>query len=302
MGVGCLAHLVSRISFRSFPASVEVRKRGKVAESISPRYQKTWGSWVSVKDNVLFLRDWVRDPLQVAAIAPSSLSLAHIMTSEISFCDAPILELGPGTGVFTRRLLQKGIPQENLVLVESSQAFADLLGWRFPKAKIICCDASKLIVNEHLLPGTPGGRHQRVAAGYYAGTKGNDHYEIRFSKPEERFVLLPIHLRPKMPRRCGDPRPMRPELDAHRTHIPQPTARLGISDFPKIRGAGEKRIIACRGGPSAKKAATGNYRLSRNSRTSTGTGSFGVPRSGTRGFKRLSRTYFSSAMSIRYRQ
>jgi phosphatidylethanolamine/phosphatidyl-N-methylethanolamine N-methyltransferase len=109
-----------------------------------------------VRDQVLFLRDWVCDPLQVAAIAPSSLSLAHIMTSEISFCDAPILELGPGTGVFTRRLIEKGVPQENLVLVESSQGFADLLEWRFPKARIICRDASKLIVNEHLLPGTVG--------------------------------------------------------------------------------------------------------------------------------------------------
>jgi phospholipid N-methyltransferase len=109
-----------------------------------------------VRDQVLFLRDWVCDPLQVAAIAPSSVSLAHIMTSEISFCDAPILELGPGTGVFTKRLIAKGIPQENLVLVERSQGFADLLGWRFPKARIICRDASELIVNEHVLPGTVG--------------------------------------------------------------------------------------------------------------------------------------------------
>jgi phospholipid N-methyltransferase len=111
---------------------------------------------MSVRDHVLFLRDWVCDPLQVAAIAPSSASLAHIITSEISFCDAPILELGPGTGVFTRRLVEKGIPQQNLVLVESSQGFADLLEWRFPKARIIRRDASKLIVNEDVVPGTVG--------------------------------------------------------------------------------------------------------------------------------------------------
>jgi phosphatidylethanolamine/phosphatidyl-N-methylethanolamine N-methyltransferase len=111
---------------------------------------------MSVKDHVLFLRDWVCDPLQVAAIVPSSRSLAHIITSEIDFCDAPVLELGPGTGVFTRRLLQKGIPQENLVLVEASQAFADLLGWRYPNAKIICRDASKLIVDEDVVSGTMG--------------------------------------------------------------------------------------------------------------------------------------------------
>src|SRR5580658_4709280 len=95
-----------------------------------------------VRDHVLFLRDWFCDPLQVASIAPSSPSLAHIMTSEISFCDAPILELGPGTGVFTRVLIEKGIPQENLVLVERSREFAALLEWRYPRATIIRRDAS----------------------------------------------------------------------------------------------------------------------------------------------------------------
>jgi phosphatidylethanolamine/phosphatidyl-N-methylethanolamine N-methyltransferase len=111
---------------------------------------------MSVKDQVLFLRDWVFEPLHVAAIAPSSTSLAQIMTSEISFSDAPILELGPGTGVFTRRLIQKGIPQENLVLVERSEKFADLLERRFPEARIIRSDASKLSFDEHVQPGTMG--------------------------------------------------------------------------------------------------------------------------------------------------
>ena len=111
---------------------------------------------MSVRDQVLFLREWVCDPMQVTAIAPSSPSLAHIMTSEISFRDAPILELGPGTGVFTKSLVEKGIPQENLVLVESSKSFAELLAWRYPRAQVVCRDASKLVVNQHAVPGTVG--------------------------------------------------------------------------------------------------------------------------------------------------
>jgi phosphatidylethanolamine/phosphatidyl-N-methylethanolamine N-methyltransferase len=139
-----------------FPDSVEEWEEGRLARLMAKRCQKLWGSWMSVRDHVLFLRDWVCDPLQVAAIAPSSLSLAHIITSEISFCDAPVMELGPGTGVFTRRLTQKGIPQENLVLVERSEGFADLLERRFPRARIIRNDAEKLVANEHVVSDTMG--------------------------------------------------------------------------------------------------------------------------------------------------
>ena len=35
--------------------------------------------------------------------------------------NGPILELGPGTGTFTRALLRQGISEKNLVLVEQSQ-------------------------------------------------------------------------------------------------------------------------------------------------------------------------------------
>ena len=189
---------------------------------------------MSVRDNVLFLRDWISAPLQVAAIAPSSLSLAHIMTSEISFCDAPILELGPGTGVFTRQLIQKGIPQENLVLVERSEGFADLLGWRFPRARIICCDASKLIVDEHIVPGTVGAVLSGLPLAIMPAQKVMTIMQVCFSKPEARLVLLPIHLRSKVPGRSGNSRPMRSELDAHRTYLLQRATRLGLSDFSQV--------------------------------------------------------------------
>jgi phosphatidylethanolamine/phosphatidyl-N-methylethanolamine N-methyltransferase len=81
------------------------------------------------------------DPLRVAAVAPSSPSLAHLITVEITGTQAPIIELGPGTGVFTRQLIRRGIPQEKLVLVESAQEFAKILAWRFPAARVLCNDA-----------------------------------------------------------------------------------------------------------------------------------------------------------------
>jgi phosphatidylethanolamine/phosphatidyl-N-methylethanolamine N-methyltransferase len=91
-----------------------------------------------------FLCDWVSDPRRVGAVAPSSPSLANIITREITGLHAPVIELGPGTGVFTRRLLQRGIPQEELALVESGREFATSLSRRFPVAQVLCMDACTL--------------------------------------------------------------------------------------------------------------------------------------------------------------
>jgi phospholipid N-methyltransferase len=66
------------------------------------------------------------------------------MTSEISAKTGTVIELGPGTGSFTIALLNRGVLEENLVLVESGSDFAAQLGLRFPKARMIQMDASHL--------------------------------------------------------------------------------------------------------------------------------------------------------------
>ena len=56
-----------------------------------------------------------------------------------------ILELGPGTGSFTRALLKRGVPEEHLVLLEQSPDFTTLLRNSFPKATVICGDAKDVV-------------------------------------------------------------------------------------------------------------------------------------------------------------
>jgi phosphatidylethanolamine/phosphatidyl-N-methylethanolamine N-methyltransferase len=91
-----------------------------------------------------FLRSWISDPFGVAAIAPSSKSLARLITSEIQASDGPVMELGVGTGVFTRALLDRGVRQEDLTLVECGADFAAVLQGRFPLARVIQVDAARL--------------------------------------------------------------------------------------------------------------------------------------------------------------
>jgi phosphatidylethanolamine/phosphatidyl-N-methylethanolamine N-methyltransferase len=98
--------------------------------------------WVS--DLGSFVRAWMADPLRVAAIVPSSRALAQMITAEITAASAPVIELGPGTGVFTRQLLARGIPEERLALVEYGSAFVQLLVYRFPAARVVWMDAAQL--------------------------------------------------------------------------------------------------------------------------------------------------------------
>ena len=95
-------------------------------------------------DFMQFFRSWISNPMQVSAIAPSSLRLARLMTREIEALDEPILELGPGTGVFTRALLARGVRESDLTLIEFGSEFVDVLSQRFPEARIVQMDAGRI--------------------------------------------------------------------------------------------------------------------------------------------------------------
>jgi phospholipid N-methyltransferase len=91
-----------------------------------------------------FFRSWISSPHMVGAIAPSGEALADLITREITPACAPVIELGPGTGVFTRKLLERGIREEDLTLVEYGSEFASVLQLRFPRARVLWMDAGRL--------------------------------------------------------------------------------------------------------------------------------------------------------------
>lgn len=95
-------------------------------------------------DAVQFFRAWMRDPLRVASVTPSSPALAGLMVSRIDALTGPVIELGPGTGVFTRALLARGVAEHDLILVEKGADFAAMLRMRFPRAAVLCVDASAI--------------------------------------------------------------------------------------------------------------------------------------------------------------
>lgn len=102
------------------------------------------GSTQSASAVWTFLREWLAAPLRVGAVAPSGRALTNLMTAGITPDMSPVIELGPGTGVFTAALMERGVPEERLALIEHGFAFARLLQLRLPAATVLQIDASRL--------------------------------------------------------------------------------------------------------------------------------------------------------------
>lgn len=91
-----------------------------------------------------FFQAWRKNPKAVGAVVPSGAALARAITRHIQPGAGPVLELGVGTGVFTRAMLARGVAQQDLILVERDLAMAEELRRQFPHAHIMTADACRL--------------------------------------------------------------------------------------------------------------------------------------------------------------
>lgn len=91
---------------------------------------------MSVADYLVFVREAFRRHETTGAVWPSSSSLARAITRFVARKTGParILEVGPGTGVFTRQILRHLTEHDELTLVEVNPTFAALLEKRVAKA------------------------------------------------------------------------------------------------------------------------------------------------------------------------
>jgi phosphatidylethanolamine/phosphatidyl-N-methylethanolamine N-methyltransferase len=96
-------------------------------------------------DEVRFLRSWMEKPLHMGAVMPSGRILARTMAQYVDIGSrGPVIELGPGTGAITSALIEHGVDQKRLVLVEYNPGFCALLRDRYPHARIVQADAYTL--------------------------------------------------------------------------------------------------------------------------------------------------------------
>ena len=97
------------------------------------------------KEGELFFRQWLRSPKSMGSVLPSSRHLARALAAEVAWQPGQfIVELGGGTGAITQGLIERGIPRENLVVIELDSALYAYLRDRLPGCLVIQGDATRL--------------------------------------------------------------------------------------------------------------------------------------------------------------
>lgn len=93
----------------------------------------------------LFLRRWLANPMQMGSIVPSSPALCRRIAAHADWSDGgTVVELGAGTGVVSRALIEAGLPARRLTVVEIVPSMADHLRQVLPGARVIEGDAMDL--------------------------------------------------------------------------------------------------------------------------------------------------------------
>ena len=115
-----------------------------------------------VESLAAFLQSVYRNPARAGAIAPSSSALSKRMASLVRQDGSHVLEIGAGTGAFTRAMLDCGIPAGRLWAVERDASLAEYLEQQFPSVHVLCGNASNL---QALLPPSVHGQIGTVVSG-----------------------------------------------------------------------------------------------------------------------------------------
>ncbi len=106
-----------------------------------------------LSDHWEFFRQFRERFETTGAIAPSSRFLANAMTGPLRRRDKPsrILEIGPGTGAVTRRIVQLMQADDRFDLVEVNDRFAEILNRRFETEPVFQKVSDQSAVHECLL-------------------------------------------------------------------------------------------------------------------------------------------------------
>lgn len=96
-------------------------------------------------EELRFFKGWIDKPRAVGSIVPTSSVTARKMATVVDpDSGLPVLELGPGTGVITKAILEAGVKPENLWSIEYSPDFVEHLRLNYPGVNVIQGDAFDL--------------------------------------------------------------------------------------------------------------------------------------------------------------
>ena len=110
----------------------------------------------SLREHLLIASKFLRNPRTVGAVSASSKAMAREMVREIpTSTPVNVVELGPGTGSFTRAIVDHLAPGSRFLAVELDREFVERLRPRWPSVEFVLASAVELeqiVKKRHLQP------------------------------------------------------------------------------------------------------------------------------------------------------
>jgi len=106
-------------------------------ENSNPVYSKGWAARA-------FFKQWLKHPQMTASLVPSGAQLARKMIDGLPYRAKRIIELGAGSGIFTRALLERGVAPVDLLALDINEVLCQYLRTRSPGVQVVCGDAREL--------------------------------------------------------------------------------------------------------------------------------------------------------------
>lgn len=98
-----------------------------------------------LREHVFLFSRFLRSPRIVGALAPSSRALAAAMVEGLDLaCPGHVVELGPGTGVFTAAIADRLGKETRFLAVDIDPAFVAKIQKRWPAIECVCASAERL--------------------------------------------------------------------------------------------------------------------------------------------------------------
>lgn len=92
-----------------------------------------------------FLKETFKYPKFTGAVKESSQRLADLITDSANLASADsIVELGPGTGVFSKRIMQKKNVNTSYFAIEINPSFVQQMRQHLPECKVYCDSSEHL--------------------------------------------------------------------------------------------------------------------------------------------------------------
>lgn len=84
-----------------------------------------------------YIKQFLRDPKSTGSITPSNEELSELITETARLDEmGTVIELGPGTGVFTEKILEKKSPETLFFAIEINPEFCEATKLRCPSATV----------------------------------------------------------------------------------------------------------------------------------------------------------------------